>query len=140
MDCYVPESISGHDGDLRKLHPEACGVPFSPETPGTRRSSRLRNGKRSARFSGTVDATARKSDRHILRVAGTDGSFSPHLLSRPDCVLDRTLVCGYGKDWDPLSMVPVLVIFVTISVLFRGRSTGFLDFLRDVFVLSVVAK
>ena len=73
MDCYVPESISGHDGDLRKLHPEACGVPFSPETPGTRRGSRLRNGKRSALFSGTVDATARKSDRHILRVTCTDG-------------------------------------------------------------------
>ena len=74
MDCYVPESISEtRSSFLRKLHPEACGVPFSPETPGTRRGSRLRNGKRSALFSGTVDATARKSDRHILRVTCTDG-------------------------------------------------------------------
>ena len=42
--------------------------------------------------------------------------FLPSKLSRPNCDLDRTVVCGYGKDWDPLSVVPVLVSFVTLSV------------------------
>ena len=36
-------------------------------------SEMAKSRKRSAGFSGAADATARTSDRHILRVTGTDG-------------------------------------------------------------------
>ena len=50
--------------------------------PGDTRHSEESRKNLSSGFSGTVDATARKSDGHILRVTGTDGVRAGSLVHK----------------------------------------------------------